>query len=92
VLGRQYHASQQLVRIRSMRNPNTVIEETATFGERHRGLRGSLWRIMAFISSFGLVLVIYTSINIVLGRSAWDHIPSSCSICFFPCSRRYRRR
>src|SRR5712691_2432673 len=34
VLGRQFHASQQLVRIRSMRNPNEVIEEKATFGDR----------------------------------------------------------
>ena len=33
VLGRQFHASQQLVRLRSMRNPNEVIEEEATFGE-----------------------------------------------------------
>src|SRR5919197_2687202 len=34
VLGRQFHASQQLVRIRAMRNPNVVIEERATPGER----------------------------------------------------------
>src|SRR3989475_963064 len=32
VLGRQFHASQQLVRIRSNRNPNEIIEEEATFG------------------------------------------------------------
>src|SRR5947199_10866146 len=32
VLGRQFHASQQLVRIRSNRNPNQVIEEEATLG------------------------------------------------------------
>ena len=34
VLGRQFHASQQLVRIRSHRNPNEVIEEESTLGER----------------------------------------------------------
>src|ERR1700687_5948464 len=34
VLGRQFHSSQQLVRIRSQRNPNEVIEEESTFGER----------------------------------------------------------
>src|SRR5437867_9301922 len=33
VLGRQFHASQQLVRVRSTRNPNEVIESGATFGE-----------------------------------------------------------
>jgi CRP-like cAMP-binding protein len=34
VLGRQFHASQQLVRVRASRNPNEVIEKQATFGER----------------------------------------------------------
>jgi CRP/FNR family transcriptional regulator, cyclic AMP receptor protein len=34
VLGRQFHASQQLVRVRSTRNPNEVIEREATFGDR----------------------------------------------------------
>src|SRR5260370_19396357 len=34
VLGRQLHASQQLVRIRPMRNPNEVIEQQATTAVR----------------------------------------------------------
>src|SRR5215475_7001470 len=34
VLGKQFHASQQLVRVRASRNPNEMIEEEATFGER----------------------------------------------------------
>src|ERR1700675_3749100 len=34
VLGRQFHASQQLVRLRANRNPNELIETQATFGER----------------------------------------------------------
>src|SRR6516162_352522 len=33
-LGRQFHASQQLVRLRARRNPNQIIEEEASFGER----------------------------------------------------------
>src|SRR5690348_902069 len=33
-LGRQFHASQELVRIRASRNPNEVIEKDATLGER----------------------------------------------------------
>jgi CRP/FNR family transcriptional regulator, cyclic AMP receptor protein len=32
--GRQFHASQQLVRLRASRNPNEIIEKEATFGER----------------------------------------------------------
>ena len=33
VLGHQFHASQQLVRLRASRNANEVIEEESTFGE-----------------------------------------------------------
>jgi uncharacterized membrane protein len=75
VLGRQFHASQQLVRIRSMRNPNQVIEERATFGERIADSVARFGGSWAFIMSFGLVLAIYTAINIMLRRSAWDPYP-----------------
>src|SRR5689334_24235004 len=34
VIGRQFHSAQQLVRLRAARNPNVIIEEEATFGER----------------------------------------------------------
>src|SRR6202044_601798 len=34
VLGRQFHASQQLVRLRASRNPNEMIETESSFGER----------------------------------------------------------
>src|SRR5437660_10354404 len=34
VLGRQFHASQQLVRLRAMRNANEVIEKKSTLPER----------------------------------------------------------
>src|SRR3954447_4851966 len=33
VLGKQYHGSQKLIRVRSMRNPNEVIAEQTTVGE-----------------------------------------------------------
>jgi uncharacterized membrane protein len=75
VLGRHFHASQQLVRLRASRNPNEVIEEKTTFGERIADAVarfGGSWR---FIISFGATLVIYTSINIALRRSAWDPYP-----------------
>ena len=38
VLGHQFHASQQLVRLRANRNANDVIEEEYTFGEHIAGL------------------------------------------------------
>ena len=73
--GRQMHAAQELVRLRVSRNPNTVIEETATFGERiadHVARFGGSW---AFINSFGIILVVYTTINIFLDKKAWDPYP-----------------
>src|SRR5437763_1669892 len=75
VLGRQFHASQQLVRVRANRNANEIIEREATFGERiadEVARFGGSWK---FILTFLAVLVIYTATNIVLGRSAWDAYP-----------------
>jgi uncharacterized membrane protein len=75
VLGRQFHASQQLVRVRSNRNPNEVIDETMTFGERIADAVarfGGSWR---FIITYTVVLVVYTCTNVMLGRSAWDPYP-----------------
>jgi len=75
VLGKQFHASQQLVRVRANRNPNEVIEEKATFGQRIAdrvaGFGGSWTFIIIFLS----VLVIYSAVNIILGGSAWDPYP-----------------
>src|SRR5450755_3316754 len=75
VLGRQFHASQQLVRVRASRNPNDVIEEDMTFGERiadHVARFGGSWR---FIITFGVVLLSYSFTSIGMGRSSWDPYP-----------------
>jgi uncharacterized membrane protein len=75
VLGRQFHASQNLIRLRSTRNPNEVIEEEASFGDRLAdsvARFGGSWR---FIISFGLVLVVYSGINVYLKNNAWDPYP-----------------
>ena len=75
VLGRQFHASQQLVRLRANRNANEIIEKEATFGERiadEVARFGGSWK---FIITFLVVLVVYSAANIVLGRSAWDPYP-----------------
>jgi CRP/FNR family cyclic AMP-dependent transcriptional regulator len=75
VLGKQFHASQQLVRVRANRNPNEVIEKEMTFGERIAdtvaGFGGSWTFIIIFLTS----LVIYAATNVVLGKSAWDPYP-----------------
>jgi uncharacterized membrane protein len=75
VLGKQFHSAHQLVRVRTMRNPNEVIAEEATLGDRiadEVARFGGSWR---FIITFGLVLITYTAANIVLGRQAWDPYP-----------------
>lgn len=75
VLGRQFHASQKLVRVRAARNLNEIIEEEETFGERiadHVASFGGSW---TFIISFGVVLVTYVSINVALATHSWDPYP-----------------
>ena len=54
VLGRQFHASQQLVRVRASRNPNDIIEEDMTFGERIADRVASFGGSWTFIITFAL--------------------------------------
>ena len=75
VLGRQFHASQQLVRVRANRNANEVIEEESTFGERIADAVASFGGSWTFIITFGVVLTVYTCINIYLKGKAWDPYP-----------------
>jgi uncharacterized membrane protein len=75
VLGRQFHAAQQLVRVRAMRNPNEVIEEKVTMGEHVADAVARFGGSWAFIITFGMVLIVYTTMNVVLGRQAWDPYP-----------------
>jgi CRP/FNR family transcriptional regulator, cyclic AMP receptor protein len=75
VLGRQFHAAQQLVRIRAMRNPNDVIEEKETWGEQVADSVAKFGGSWSFIISFGAVLIVYAAINVILGRTAWDPYP-----------------
>jgi CRP/FNR family cyclic AMP-dependent transcriptional regulator len=75
VLGRQFHASQQLVRLRANRHPNEVIEKDATFGERLADMVAGFGGSWTFIISFGFALVVYMSIDAALGKKAWDPYP-----------------
>jgi uncharacterized membrane protein len=75
VLGKQFHASQQLIKIRSTRNPNEVIEEEMSFGDRLADSVARFGGSWAFIMSFGFVLVVYSGINVYLGQKAWDPYP-----------------
>ncbi len=75
VLGHQFHASQQLVRIRANRNANDVIEDEYTFGEHVADKVASFGGSWTFIIVFGIVLVVYTCTNIALRGRAWDPYP-----------------
>jgi uncharacterized membrane protein len=75
VLGRQFHASQQLVRVRASRNPNDIIEEDMTFGERIADRVASFGGSWTFIITFAFAITAYTAVNIVLRGKAWDPYP-----------------
>src|SRR5208283_1102307 len=75
VLGRQFHASQQLVRLRANRHPNDVIEKDATFGERIADVVAGFGGSWTFIILFCIALAIYMTADAKLGGRAWDPYP-----------------
>jgi uncharacterized membrane protein len=75
VLGRHFHEAHRLVRLRAQRSPNEVIEEKATLGERVADSVARFGGSWTFIISFLVVLIAYTTVNVLLGRSAWDAYP-----------------
>ena len=75
VLGRQIHGAQQLVRIRAARNPNEIIEEGMTVGERIADAVAGFGGSWTFIITFLAGLVLYSVVNVALGRRAWDPYP-----------------
>jgi CRP/FNR family transcriptional regulator, cyclic AMP receptor protein len=75
VLGRQFHASQRLVQLRAARNPNVVIEEEETFGERVADLVASFGGSWTFIIAFMTALALYTVVSVLDGQHSWDPYP-----------------
>jgi uncharacterized membrane protein len=75
VLGRQIHATQELARVRASRNPNEIIEKESTLGERVADTVAGFGGSWTFISLFGIVLAVYTLINVLLDKKAWDPYP-----------------
>jgi CRP/FNR family transcriptional regulator, cyclic AMP receptor protein len=75
VLGRQFHAAQALVRVRAGRNPNEVIEEDATFGERVADAVARFGGSWSFIITCLLLLTTYVVTNVSLHNRAWDPYP-----------------
>ena len=75
VLGRQFHASQRLVRLRAARNPNVVIEEKETFGERIADTVASFGGSWTFIIAALIALTVYGTVSIAMGQRSWDPYP-----------------
>jgi CRP/FNR family transcriptional regulator, cyclic AMP receptor protein len=74
-LGRQFHAAQELVRMRSTRNPNKIIEQQTTFGERIADAVAGFGGSWSFIISFAVLVVVYAATNVILRNEAWDPYP-----------------
>jgi uncharacterized membrane protein len=75
MVGRHIRTAQLLVRMRSARSPNEVIDERLTWPDRVAdGVArfGGSWK---FIISFAVVLVAYAAVNIALAAKAWDPYP-----------------
>jgi len=75
VLAGEIHNAQKVISDRARRNPNELIDEQETFGERiadHVASFGGSW---TFIILFGLTLVGYTLISNVEGGKSWDPYP-----------------
>jgi uncharacterized membrane protein len=75
VLGRQFHAAQQLVRGRAARNANEIIEEQETTGDHVADSVARFGGSWKFIIAFGIFLVGYTITNVALRKAAWDPYP-----------------
>jgi CRP/FNR family transcriptional regulator, cyclic AMP receptor protein len=75
VLGKQFHASQQLVRLRASRHPNEIIEGEASFGERIADTVSRFGGSWTFIILFAVLAMVYTAINVYMGKRAWDPYP-----------------
>ncbi|HET7440819.1 MAG TPA: DUF1003 domain-containing protein [Terriglobales bacterium] len=75
VLGHQFHAAQQLVRVRANRHPNEIIDEQVTMGERVADSVAAFGGSWTFITIFIVLMIIYTIINVALRGRAWDPYP-----------------
>src|SRR6266436_1803028 len=75
VLGRQFHATQHLVRVRASRNANEIIEEESTLGQRLADTVARFGGSWTFIVVFCAVLVVYSGLNVALRGQAWDPYP-----------------
>jgi len=75
MVGRQFRATQDLVRMRAARNANEVIAERLTLGDRVADAVARFGGSWSFIISFGVVLAAWIVVNVILATHAWDPFP-----------------
>ncbi|HEY3929319.1 MAG TPA: DUF1003 domain-containing protein [Candidatus Koribacter sp.] len=75
MVARHFHTAHQLIRLRSQRNPNEVIEEKSTAGQRIADAVARFGGSWAFIITFAVILIVYSGVNIALRGRAWDPYP-----------------
>jgi CRP/FNR family transcriptional regulator, cyclic AMP receptor protein len=75
VQSRQIHAAQRLVRLRASRNPNDLIDEEMTLGQKIADRVAQFGGSWTFIIAFAVVLLVYTAANHYLKGHAWDPYP-----------------
>ena len=74
IVEKQLRAAHELMRTRVSKNPNEEIEEQETFGERMADAVARFGGSWGFVIAFGVVLIVYTSINSIIGKP-WDPYP-----------------
>jgi uncharacterized membrane protein len=74
MIEKQLRTAHELMRLRATRNPNVEIEEAETLGDRMADGVAKFGGSWIFVICFGVVLVVYTSINSLIGHP-WDPYP-----------------
>lgn len=74
MIEKQLRSTHEIMRTRVSRNPNIEFEESETLGGRLADAVAKFGGSWVFVIAFGLVLLVYTSINSLLGRP-WDPYP-----------------
>jgi CRP/FNR family transcriptional regulator, cyclic AMP receptor protein len=74
MIEKQLRATHELMRTRASRNPNEEIADAETLGDHMADSVAKFGGSWKFVILFGVVLVVYTSVNLLL-RKPWDPYP-----------------
>lgn len=75
VLGRRLRATDELLRTQVSRNVNEEEEDRLTFGQRIADKVAEFGGSWTFIILFGCTMAAWMSMNVLLGKRAWDEYP-----------------